>query len=404
MGSNPTFGSSYPARVIAQPTLARAGFVTLFAAVGALFPFIPVYYSSLGISLDGIGLLGALSAASAAIGSPLWGAAADRFGSSRAVLPIAALGATAAATAVALVDPVIPLVIAVAALGFCMAGVAPILDARALEAAVGDRHRYGQLRVWGSASFILGVLVVGWLIDQTEIRVMFVVLVGSLLATVIVGAGFRGQTLVAETAPRLAGLASVLRSPRLGRFLLALLLVWSSSMAINAFFSIHLLDIGADESVVGAAWAIGALVEIPLMLGYPWLGARIGLQRLMLAGAAMFLLRGVAVVILRDPLLVTATMALHGVGFALVLVGGVVYVSRLAPPGTAATAQGVLGATVFGLSAILGPGLGGALARAFGLEGMFAIAAVSSAVALIALAWALRRDSSATSLAELASG
>ena len=79
------------------------------------------------------------------------------------------------------------------------------------------------------------------------------------------------------------------------------------------------------------------------------------------------------------------------------------YVSRLAPPGTAATAQGVLGATVFGLSAILGPGLGGALARAFGLEGMFAIAATSSAVALVALAWALRRDSSATSLAELTS-
>ena len=39
-----------------QPTRARAGFVTLYAAVGALFPFIPIYYGSLGISLDGIGL------------------------------------------------------------------------------------------------------------------------------------------------------------------------------------------------------------------------------------------------------------------------------------------------------------------------------------------------------------
>jgi MFS family permease len=107
----------------------------------------------------------------------------------------------------------------------------------------------------------------------------------------------------------------------------------------------------------------------------------------------MFLLRAVAVVLLRDPLLVTATMALHGVGFALVLVGGVVYVSRHAPPGAAATAQGVLGATVIGLSAILGPGLGGALARAFGLEGMFGIAAAGSAIALLTLVWALRGSS-----------
>ncbi|HET6744633.1 MAG TPA: MFS transporter [Candidatus Limnocylindria bacterium] len=386
--------------MIAQPTRARAGFVTLYAAVGALFPFIPIYYGSLGISLDGIGLLGALSAASAAVGSPLWGLAADRFGASRAVLPVSALAAAIAATALALVDPVIPLVVAVAALGFCMAGAAPILDARALEAATGDRHRYGQLRVWGSASFILGVLVVGWLIDLTQIRVMFVVLVGSLLATAIVGAGFRGRALVDEATPRLAALRSVLRSPGLGRFLLAALLVWSSSMAINAFFSIRLLEIGADESVVGTAWAIGALVEIPLMLGYPWLGARIGLQRLMLAGAAILLLRAVAVATLRDPLLVTATMGLHGAAFALVLVGGVVYVSRLAPPGAAATAQGVLGATVFGLSAIIGPGLGGSLAGAFGLEGLFAIAAVGSAVALLALAWALRPDSLAALTSE----
>src|ERR687897_2781314 len=91
--------------VIAQPTLARAGFVTLYIAVGAMFPFIPVYYSSLGISLDGVGLLGALSAGTAAIGSPLWGAASDRFGASRAVMPVAALAAAAAATGVPLVVP-----------------------------------------------------------------------------------------------------------------------------------------------------------------------------------------------------------------------------------------------------------------------------------------------------------
>ena len=36
-------------------------------------------------------------------------------------------------------------------------------------------------------------------------------------------------------------------------------------MAINAFFSIHLVDIGAESALVGASWAIGALVEIPVM-------------------------------------------------------------------------------------------------------------------------------------------
>ena len=373
----------------------RAAMVSLYVAVGAFYPFIPVYYQSLGIGLDGIGLLGALSAGAAALGAPLWGAAADHFRSPRAVMPVAAAGAAVSAALLAVVSPVLPLVIAVAALALFMAGVAPILDARALEVAGGDRNRYSLLRVWGSGSFIVSVLLVGWLIDQTQITAMFAVLAGALFVTGLIGLAFRGQAGVATAAPHLAGIGAVLRSPVLGPFLLAILLVWSSNMAINAFFSIHLVDIGAESALVGAAWAIGALVEIPVMLGYPWLGGRFGVERLLLVGASAFLLRAIGVLVLRDPLLVTATMAMHGVGFALVLVGGVVYVSRHAPPRSAATAQGVLGATVFGVAAILGPGLGGQLAGWLGLEGMFTVATMGCGLAVLALAWALRRQDQA---------
>jgi MFS family permease len=375
--------------VISQSIRARAAFATLYAAVGAMFPYLPVYYQSLGLRLDLIGLLGALSAAAALIGAPLWGATADRFGTSRLVMPAAAAGAAVAALLVAMVVGPLPLALAVSGLALMMSGVAPILDARALETVAEDRNRYGRLRVWGSGSFIVSVLLVGWLIERTEIRAMFIVLVASLAATALVGLGLRSRNLVSPL-PHLTGLASVLRGTVLRRFLVAVLLVWSSSMAINAFFSIHLVDIGASESLVGVAWAIGALVEIPLMLAYPWLGARIGLERLVLIGAAMFLLRAVAVILLRDPVAVTLTMAIHGVGFALLLVGGVAYVSRHAPQGAAATAQGVLGATAFGLASILGPGLGGWLGRLFGLPGMHVVAGIGSGLAVLAIWWALR--------------
>ena len=364
--------------------------VSLYVAVGAFYPFIPVYYQSLGIALGGIGLLGALAAGAGAVAAPLWGAAADHFRTPRAVMPVAAVGGAISAALLSVVSPVLPLVLTAAALAMFMAGVAPILDARALEVAGGDRNRYSLLRVWGSGSFIVSVLLVGWLIDQSGITSMFAVLTGALIATGLIGLAFRGEAGAAAAAPHLTGIGTVLRSPVIGPFLLAILLVWSSNMAINAFFSIHLVDIGAESALVGASWAIGALVEIPVMLGYPWLGGRFGAERLLLVGASFFLLRAIAVLVLRDPVLATATMAVHGIGFALVLVGGVVYVSRHAPPGLAATAQGVLGATVFGLAAILGPGIGGLLAGWLGLEGMFTVATVGCGVAVLALAWALR--------------
>jgi predicted MFS family arabinose efflux permease len=84
-------------------------------------------------------------------------------------------------------------------------------------------------------------------------------------------------------------------------------------------------------------------------------------------------------------------MALHGGAFALFLVGGVMYVSRHAPAGAAATAQGMLVAIVFGLAQIVGPGIGGLVADQLGLQATFGLAGIGSAVAVGVLIWTLRR-------------
>lgn len=373
---------------MSQRAYARTAYVTLFAAIGAMAPFLPVYFRSLGLQLDAVGLLGALSAGTGIVGAPLWGLVADRFPRSRLVLPAAAVAAAAWAALLGLAtEPLLVVPLAVL-LALSMAGIAPILDARALDAVTDDRHLYGRLRVWGSASFVGSALAVGWIIEHTGIRGLFVVFVGSLLATALVGLGLRSQSLV-PPLPRLTGVAAVLRQRAVSSFLLAALIAWSSSSAINGFLSIYLLEIGAPEALVGLAWALGAVVELPLMIGFPWLARRAGVERLLLAGAGLLVLRALAVLVVHEPLLVTLTMLVHGAGFALLLVGGVTYVSRHAPPGTAATAQGVLSGVVFGLAMIVGPGIGGALAQAFGLGGMFTLAALGSGVAAAALAWAL---------------
>jgi MFS transporter, PPP family, 3-phenylpropionic acid transporter len=382
---NEFLGVHYAASVTVQAAHARATYAALFAAIGALVPFIPVYYQSLGIALDGIGLLGAVAAAAAAVAAPLWGAAADRLGSTRRVLLLGSLGAAASAVVLGRVAPGVPLLVAVVLLYAFIAGVSAVLDAQALEQIGADRNQYGQLRVWGSASFIVSVLAVGWLVERTDIRAIFVVLAAAMVATALAGGAIRGRSTL-QPAPARSGLNAVLGSPVLRPFLLAVVVAWSASTAVNAFLSIHLLSIGASSGLVGGSWAIGALVEVPVMLGFASLANRLGVERLIVAGAAAMLLRGLALLALRDPILATATMGLHGIGFALLLVGGVVYVSRHAPAGAAAASQGVLGATVFGVAAIAGPGAAGLLAQALGVEGMFAVACIVSLMGLAALA------------------
>lgn len=362
---------------------ARVAYAMLFAAIGASFPYLPVYYRSVGLTLGEIGLLGSLAAAVGLLGAPLWGTLADRYPTSRLILPTAASLAALAGMGLALARQPVAIAAAVVAMSAAQAGIAPMLDARALDTVRDNHDRYGGLRVWGSIGFVAAVWSTGFLVERAGIASLFTVYVPLLVITALVALLLRGASRAIAPLPRLSGIGLVLREPRLRGFLLAALAVWSASMAINAFFSIHLTDLGAPGELVGSAWALGAIVEVPIMWAYPALAARFGAGRLLVAGAAAFTLRALALPLLTDPVLVTLTMLLHGAGFGLLLVGGVTYVSRRAPPGTAATAQGVLTAVVFSLPMIIGPGLGGIAAGAWGLPIMFGISAAIGLVAAV---------------------
>lgn len=366
-------------------TAARLAYLALYGAIGASFPYLAVFYRSRGLDLATIGLLTSLAAGVGLVAAPLWGAVADRFAGSRPVLPVAAILAAGGAAALALAHGPIPIALAMVGMAVAFSGLAPMLDARALETVRGNRDRYGGLRAWGSASFIVVVWGTGALIERAGAASLFVVYVAALIVLVLVTIPLRGA-INEIRLPRMTGIGVVLRHPPLARFLLAGLLVWSASMVINWYFSIHLLGLGAPGELVGAAWAIGALVEVPIMWAYPLLAARVGAERLLIIGAAAFALRALALALVDDPLLATLTMVLHGIGFGLVLVGGVTYVARHAPPAAAATAQGILSAVVFSLALIIGPSVGSFTAAASGATAMFVLSCVAG-LAAIPLLW-----------------
>ena len=53
-------------------------YIVFFGAVGAYFPYLPVYYRSLGLGLGEIGLISAIWSAAQLLGAPAWGNLADR--------------------------------------------------------------------------------------------------------------------------------------------------------------------------------------------------------------------------------------------------------------------------------------------------------------------------------------
>src|SRR5688572_17339029 len=162
-GAPPMIG----APMLIRPSLAaRLSYAALFGAVGASFPYLPVFYQTRGLDLATVGLLTAFGAAVGLLAAPIWGAIADRYAGSRLIIPVAALTAGVGAIGLAVVDGVGAMAVALAVMSGAFAGIAPTLDARALETVGSDRNRYGRLRAWGSASFIVVVVITGALIQR----------------------------------------------------------------------------------------------------------------------------------------------------------------------------------------------------------------------------------------------
>ena len=110
------------------------------------------------------------------------------------------------------------------------------------------------------------------------------------------------------------------------------------------------------------------------MLLFPVLARRFGLERLILLGACVVAIRQLANVVFVDPTVLVACSILQGAGFGLLVVGGVTFVSRQAPRGTAATAQALFSGAVMSGASILASGLGGQLAGFLTIRGLYVLA------------------------------
>jgi PPP family 3-phenylpropionic acid transporter len=368
---------------------AATAYVILFAAVGAYSPFLQQYYQSLGLPLPAIGLLAAFTSAVVVGAAPIWGAIHDHVPASRLLIPFAAMIATVGAVGLATAGATPLIVVAAGTWAVGMAGMGPMMDVRVLSMVGADRTRYGWIRACGSASFIVFAPIVGLLVDRGGMGALFWVMVPALA---LVGASAialppRHDSVRPSSLRKAPG--TVLRHRPIALFLVGSLVAWTAISAQTSFFSIYLGSLGAPGSVVGWTWAIAATLEVPTMFLFPWLARRVGVERLIVIGAAITFLRQVANVVFTAPALLLACSLIQGAGYALILIGGVTFVSLQAPKGTAATAQGLLSGVTASLAAILGSGVGGQLAGLLTIRGLYFVSACLGALGVVTIAVAV---------------
>jgi PPP family 3-phenylpropionic acid transporter len=309
---------------------------SVFAAVGILLPFFPVWLAAQGLSAVEVAAIVAAPSLVRVVSSPALVATADRFEH----LGRAAVAYAGAATAFFLLLapaqgfwPILTL--SAGALVFWNA-LTPLADAVIVEGVRRHGLDYARTRLWGSVAFILGSFAAAAAARAMAADGLFLVQalafsLGILAALALpkVGGGLGAPP---------AGFARALRDPVLRGALLAAGLVMGSHGAYYAFGSLYWRGLGFGETTVAGLWAFSVAVEVALF----WAAKTLvgwDARRFLLAGGAGATVRWLLFPVAVAPLPALALQALHALSFAATHLGVMMAIAARASPGHTARLQ-----------------------------------------------------------------
>jgi MFS transporter, PPP family, 3-phenylpropionic acid transporter len=356
----------------------QALFTLVGVAEASILPFLPIVLKDHGLSAAEIGVVLAVAALAGFVSTPLWGHAADgRLGAEHALV-VASIAAAVAVVPLTVAHSFLTLTIVVVLITAARSAMASLTDAIALEHLGEDRAQYGRVRLWLSLGWAISACVWGYVLQTGNLDWLPWIYAGCVLVVAFAAHWVGGGRTVYDPTPAGTRRAMLVA---LAPFLLSLLLLFAAFNATFSFISIRIRELGGGLFVVGAATALQAIAEAPVMRITPRLNRVFGHRALYVVGSLFFIVSFVAWAFLDDPLAIALIKLVAGVGFALVYVGSVLLVDDLVPPALRGTGQGLAKAVTFGLSPILGSLAGGAIYDYAGPRALFLACAGAALVA-----------------------
>jgi MFS transporter, PPP family, 3-phenylpropionic acid transporter len=345
----------------------------LFGAVGALSPYLSLYFHQMGLSGTQISLLMSVLPVLLFISQPLFGPLTDRSGHRGRMLAylLLVVGATGLLVAAGRsFQTLLPLVML---WGFFGGPLTPIADSVALGEAARTGSSYPRLRLWGSIGFLLVTMALGRLYSVVDLRWAFV-------AYAVLNAAAFGfaRRLPAEGVPGrqpvFREMGRVIRNPFLLGLLLCCGVVQMAAAAHSTFFTIHMAAIGGSSGTAGLAWALSAATEVPIFLLLGRVTVRTGPLPLLALSAAVYAVRWFLYSLVTVPAVLVWLQLLQAFSFAIFMPTAVVLVGELVPAELRSSGQSLLSLVNGGLATVLGTLAAGRLMDRMGTAGLYRVA------------------------------
>ncbi len=367
-----------------------AFYLMYFAALGALVPYWAPYLKHVGFSPVEIGELMAVFMATRVAAPLVAGWLSDRTGRRMVLVRIATVATCVVFAGVFLGRSYAWLALVSGLFSFFRSATLPPYEAVTLNHLGRHAERYGNLRLWGSLGFILGVVALGWLLEQhglplllPAVLVLFIV-IAALSLTI---PGHPGQPHQGKPLR----LLQVLRRPDvLGLFAVSVLMV-ASHGPYYTFITIHLEANGYSKSQIGPLWGLGVLAEIGVFLVTSRLLSRFSVRLLMVASLALTALRWALIALFVQHLSVLLfAQLLHAFSFGLFHAVNIHVIHRRFTGPLQARGQALYASVSHGLGGALGSLASGYAWISLGPDNTFLAAAALPALGVFVAALTMR--------------
>jgi PPP family 3-phenylpropionic acid transporter len=364
-------------------TRLAALYAALFVVLGIQLPFFPVWLKAKGLDARMIGVVLAAPLIVNVFSITVAARWADRRHALRAAIIAAGAGSVLGYILVGLAAGPLAILAAYAGAAVMFTPLLPLSDAYALKGLAMHGRAYGPVRLWGSATFILGSFIAGAATDSIPARDLIWLIVAGYLASALVALNLAplppAPPPAADAQPARTGL---LRDPVFLTGLAAASLVQASHAVYYSFSVLSWRASGLDGTTIAALWALGVIAEIVLFALHGRLPRFVTPPVLLIVGGIGGALRWSAMALNPSDLWLPVLQLLHGLSFGATHLGAVGFVASRAPPEQGAAAQGYL-AIALGTTMAAMTTLSGLLYGNFGnlAYAAMALAAVAGGVA-----------------------
>lgn len=377
-----------------------------FGALGIFFPYYSLYLKeNAGLSGTQLGLILSVMPLVGIVAQPFWGQVADRTGARSRVVAFLSMVAAAGFVLLGLAPGFVLILLAAIFLAFFSTPIIPLSVSVALAAfRYSGPHAYGFARSWGTVGFLASVLIFPMALDRVQewrglgpvpggpsepgLGVMFlgtaaVVLLASALALALPREG-----IVSLRAAR-GEWRTLLRSGPMRRLLFFSFSAYLFVTGPMGLLPVYVRAQGGTLETVQTMWILMLVVEVPLILltgtGLKRIGARGLLAAGVLAGGVRWTVCGLTA----NPYWIYPVQMLHGVMVTGLMMGGPLYVDRVAPGRLRSTAQGLVAMVGLGLGGIASNTAAGWILDHFGANAPYVIGGAGALVVGLAIGWIL---------------